>query len=105
MGLKSGLHASNRKGSWISRKMKSKQRDKKKSQLPELLPLDEGELLHIVVFLFLNYHWMHQEFDFQHQSLDHSSVDTLKPEVRIGEQVAGIIKGHHQKNDPWKMIL
>ena len=43
---------------------------------------------------------MHQEFDFQHQSLDHSSVDTLKPEVRIGEQVAGIIKGHHQKNDP-----
>lgn len=52
MRLKSGLHASNRKGSWISKKIKSKQKDKKERQLLKLLPLDEGEESHILVFCF-----------------------------------------------------
>ena len=52
MRLKSGLHASNRKGSWISKKIKSKQKDKKERQLLKLLPLDEGEESHILVFFF-----------------------------------------------------
>ena len=52
MRLKSGLHASNRKGSWISKKIKSKQKDKKERQLLKLLPLDEGEESHILVFSF-----------------------------------------------------